>query len=71
MSTAATRVAFKTPDTLLILLAAALLAALLVPFLPAGLFEAGGPISLQTFVTPRTRFRCTCSPAATTSASSI
>ena len=49
MSTAATRVAFKTPDTLLILLAAALLAALLVPFLPAGLFEAGGPISLQTF----------------------
>jgi uncharacterized ion transporter superfamily protein YfcC len=36
-------------NTLLILLAAALLAAIVVPFLPAGLFEPGAPVALERF----------------------
>ena len=39
----------RTPDTLLILLGAAILAALVVPFVPAGLFEPGRPVSLASF----------------------
>jgi len=39
----------RTPDTLLILLALALLVALLVPILPAGSFAAGVPISLGSY----------------------
>jgi uncharacterized ion transporter superfamily protein YfcC len=41
--------AWRTPDTLLILLAAGLLAALLVPWLPAGLFEPGRPVALEHY----------------------
>lgn len=40
---------FQAPDTLLILLGVAVLAALLVPFVPAGSFEAGAPIALERF----------------------
>lgn len=36
-------------NTLLILLAVAVLAALVVPFLPAGLFEPGAPVALERF----------------------
>ncbi len=43
------RAASRSPDTLLILLGAALLAALVVPFVPAGHFEAGTDVSLQSF----------------------
>jgi uncharacterized ion transporter superfamily protein YfcC len=39
----------RAPDTLLILLALALLLALLVPFLPAGHFVAGEPLSLASY----------------------
>lgn len=39
----------QVPNTLLILLFAALLAALLVPWLPAGWFEAGQPVSLASY----------------------
>lgn len=39
----------RTPDTLLILLAAALVAAAVVPFVPAGLFAPGQPVSLASF----------------------
>jgi len=39
----------RTPDTLLILLALALLFAVLLPFLPAGHFEPGQPLSLATY----------------------
>ncbi len=41
--------ASRSPDTLLILLGAALLAAALVPFVPAGYFEPGAAVSLQSF----------------------
>lgn len=40
---------FEAPDTLLILLGVAVLAVLLVPFIPAGAFRAGVPIALDTF----------------------
>lgn len=40
----------RTPDTLLVLLALAVLVALLVPFIPAGAFAAGQPISLDSFI---------------------
>ena len=40
---------FEAPDTLLILLALLVLAALLVPWLPAGYFEPGGPIALERY----------------------
>ncbi len=40
---------FEAPDTLLILLALLALAALLVPWLPAGYFEADGPVSLERY----------------------
>ncbi len=36
-------------NTLLILLAVALLAAVVVPFLPAGMFEPGAPVALERF----------------------
>lgn len=39
----------RAPDTVLILLALALLLALLVPFLPAGHFVAGEPLSLASY----------------------
>jgi uncharacterized ion transporter superfamily protein YfcC len=39
------------PNTLLILFAIAVVFALVVPFLPAGHFQAGQPISLQSYVT--------------------
>jgi uncharacterized ion transporter superfamily protein YfcC len=39
----------EAPDTLLILLALLVVAALLVPWLPAGHFSADGPISLDTY----------------------
>jgi len=41
--------ATRSPDTLLILLAAALLAALVVPFVPAGNFTPGTAVSLASF----------------------
>lgn len=46
---AATPTAPRSPDTLLILLGAALLAALVVPFVPAGYFAPGTAVSLQSF----------------------
>ena len=39
----------RSPDTLLILLAAALLAAAIVPFVPAGYFTPGAAVALETF----------------------
>lgn len=39
----------RSPDTLLILLAAALVAALVVPFVPAGYFEPGAAVRLENF----------------------
>lgn len=39
----------RSPDTLLILLAAALLAAAIVPFVPAGYFTPGAAVALDTF----------------------
>jgi uncharacterized ion transporter superfamily protein YfcC len=41
--------ASRGPDTLLILLALAAFAALLVPWLPAGYFEAGAPVALERY----------------------
>jgi uncharacterized ion transporter superfamily protein YfcC len=46
----APRLAPRSPDTLLILLALAAFAALLVPFLPAGYYLADGPVALDRFV---------------------
>ncbi len=40
----------KGVDTLLVLLAIALVAALVVPWVPAGMFEPGGPVALERFV---------------------
>lgn len=49
MSTPAPATAPKGVDTFLVLLALAALAALVVPWVPAGLFEPGGPVSLERF----------------------
>lgn len=49
MSTPAPAAAPKGVDTFLVLLALAALAALVVPWVPAGLFEPGGPVSLERF----------------------
>ena len=50
MTTSDPTTAPKGVDTLLILLAIALLAALVVPLVPAGLFEPGAPVALDRFV---------------------
>lgn len=50
MSTSAPASPPKGVNTLLVLLAIALLAALVVPLVPAGLFEPGAPVSLERFV---------------------
>jgi len=49
LSTSAPASPPKGVNTLLVLLAIALLAALVVPLVPAGLFEPGAPVSLERF----------------------
>ena len=49
MSTPAPAPTPKGVDTFLVLLALAALAALVVPWIPAGQFEPGGPVSLERF----------------------
>lgn len=49
MATSAPASPPKGVDTFLVLLALAALAALVVPWVPAGLFEPGGPVSLERF----------------------
>lgn len=50
MTTSAPTTAPKGVDTLLVLLALALLAALVVPLVPAGYFQPGAPLSLERFL---------------------
>ena len=50
MTTSAPTTSPKGVDTLLVLLALALLAALVVPFVPAGYFQPGGPVALERFL---------------------
>ena len=50
MTTTAPTTAPKGVDTLLVLLALALLAALVVPLVPAGYFQAGAPVALERFL---------------------